>query len=48
MEEMTKDDIQRFLNIQAREGKTKEQAFDLLVELVGATMPEFQEAEKDD
>lgn len=39
---MTKDEIQRFINLQAEEGKTKEEAFDLLIMILGGTMPEFK------
>ena len=44
--EMNKEDIQRFINMQARDGKTKEETFERLVEVIGITMPEFEEKEE--
>lgn len=37
---MTREEMQRFLNYQASEGKTKQQALEALAEILGIKFPE--------
>ena len=41
-EEMTGKEIARFIALQAKEGKTAEEAIAALMEVVGDEMPEFR------
>ncbi len=41
-EEMTKDEMQRFLNQQAEDGKTEAEAYRNLMDILGIKFPEIQ------
>lgn len=43
-EEMTGKEIARFMELQAKEGKTAEEAIEALMAVVGGEMPEFRKA----
>ncbi len=43
-EEMTGKEIARFMELQAKEGKTAEEAIEALMAVVGGEMPEFKKA----
>lgn len=40
---MTMEEMQRFLNYQASEGKTKQQALEALADILGINFPEAKE-----
>lgn len=40
--ELTEEEIQRFIDLQAEEGKTPREALDALMKVVGGKMPEFK------
>ena len=40
--EMTEKEIQRFVELQADEGKTPSEALEALLKVVGGEMPEFK------
>lgn len=40
-EEMTGKEIERFMQLQAEEGKTAEEAIEALMKVVGGEMPKF-------
>ena len=39
--EITGEEIQRFVSLQAEEGKTPREALEALLKIIGAEMPEF-------
>lgn len=40
--EMTEKEIQRFIELQAEEGKTPREALEALLKIVGGEMPKFK------
>lgn len=45
---MTREEMQRFLDYQASEGKTKQQALEALAEILGIKFPETDNSETED
>ncbi len=44
---MTREEMQRFLNYQAEDGKTKEEALDALIKILGIHFPETEKKENE-
>lgn len=44
-DELAGEEIERFIQLQAEEGKTAEEAIEALMKLVGGKMPEFRKEE---
>lgn len=48
MEDMTKEEMQRFLNREAEKGSSEYEALKALASILGITFPELQQMEKAD